>query len=84
MVPDVRDVRMKHLGPISAGMLAPAGIETAAELGAVDTFPQVSCAGLRSSLNLLYALKGALTGQHWSHIINLTPVAWSFLMPDVG
>jgi len=39
-------------------MLALAGIETAAALGAVDAFPQVRCAGLRPSLNLLDALEG--------------------------
>jgi DNA transformation protein len=52
-------------------MLASAGINTAEDLraiGAVSAFLAVKKAGLPISLNLLWALEGALTDQHWKDI----------------
>ena len=48
-----------------------AGIASVAELqriGAVAAFLRVKRAGLKPSLNLLYALEGALTGTHWARL----------------
>ncbi len=59
------------LGPKSLAMLAAAGIpdRTALErLGAVAAYLQVKRAGQPASLNLLWALEGALTGQHWQTV----------------
>jgi DNA transformation protein and related proteins len=65
----IRD--MHGLGPKSEEMLAGAGITTAEALresGAVAAFLAVKRAGLPASLNLLWALEGALTGHHWKDI----------------
>jgi DNA transformation protein and related proteins len=59
------------LGPKSAEMLARAGIATAEDLrvaGSVQAFVAVKRAGEPASLNLLWALEGALTGRHWKDI----------------
>lgn len=49
-------------------MLAAAGITGRASLermGSVRAYLQVKRAGQPATLNLLWALEGALTGQHW-------------------
>ncbi len=59
---------LPNFGPKSQQMLAQAGIKTIEqlrELGAVRAYVQVKRAGKNASLNLLWALEGALTGQHW-------------------
>jgi predicted flap endonuclease-1-like 5' DNA nuclease len=59
---------LANLGPRSAQMLAAAGITTLARLrtlGAVAAYARVQRADRHASLNLLYALEGALQGQHW-------------------
>ena len=56
------------LGPKSQVMLANAGITTVEQLrqlGSVAAFVQVKRSGANASLNLLWALEGALTGTHW-------------------
>jgi DNA transformation protein len=56
------------LGPKSEAMLRSAGIQSTSELrrlGAARAFVQVQVAGLRPSLNLLWALEGALTATPW-------------------
>lgn len=56
------------LGPVSAAMLRVAGIRSVAQLkrlGSVRAFLRVQAAGQRPSLNLLWALEGALTGVPW-------------------
>jgi DNA transformation protein len=63
---DIAD--LPNFGPKSQQMLARAGIHTVAqlhELGAVRAYVQVKRNGGNASLNLLWALEGALTGQHW-------------------
>lgn len=60
--------RLPGLGPKSAQMLAVAGIESVAQLqalGSVAAYVRVkqTCPG--ASLNLLWALEGALCGQDW-------------------
>lgn len=57
-----------NLGPKSAQMLDAAGIHTLdqlKQLGAVKAYVQVKRSGANASLNLLWALEGALTGTHW-------------------
>jgi len=57
-----------NLGPKSDAMLAAIGIRTHADLaarGAVDTYIALKRAGQPASLNMLWALEGALTGRHW-------------------
>jgi DNA transformation protein len=57
-----------NLGPKSQEMLARAGItsiERLRELGAVAAYSMVKRADGRASLNLLWALEGALTGESW-------------------
>ena len=62
---------MRNLGPRSREMLAKAGIvsdEQLKALGAVAAFAAVKRAGGRPSLNLLWALEGALTNRDWKEI----------------
>lgn len=59
---------LPNFGPKSQQMLALAGIHTVEqlrELGAVRAYVQVKRADTNASFNLLWALEGALTGQHW-------------------
>lgn len=66
MVNDI--ARLHNLGPKSPQMLARAGIHTLADLralGTVAAYVQTKRAGARVSLNLLWALEGAITGLHW-------------------
>lgn len=59
---------LPQLGPRSQAMLAAAHIVTVAQLrklGAVAAYAQVKQHHARASLNLLWALEGALTGLPW-------------------
>jgi len=59
---------LPNFGPKSQQMLEQAGIKTVEQLrklGAVRAYLQVKRNGGNASLNLLWALEGALTGQHW-------------------
>ncbi len=63
---DIAD--LPNLGPKSQQMLEQAGIATMPqlqELGAVRAYLRVKRHGGNASLNLLWALEGALSGQHW-------------------
>lgn len=56
------------LGPRSQAMLSGAGITTQEQLrdlGAVRAYARVRATGAPASLNLLWALEGALTGLPW-------------------
>ena len=60
--------QLQNLGPASIRMLRAAGINTAADLrrlGSVSAFLAVREAGLRPTMNLLWALEGALREEHW-------------------
>lgn len=62
---------LPNLGPRSAQMLAGAGIRTHAALtrvGALDAYLRVKRSDASASLNLLYALVGALEGTHWRDV----------------
>lgn len=59
------------LGPKSTGMLQAAGITTLAQLqalGSVQAYILVKRAGCKPSLNLLWGLEGAITGEHWQQV----------------
>ena len=59
------------LGPRSQHMLAQAGIESAdmlRQLGAVEAYLRVKRTGCKPSLNLLWALEGAITGVAWQTV----------------
>lgn len=62
---------LPNLGPKSQQMLARAGIHTLADLqslGAVAAYVQTKRSGARVSLNLLWALEGAISGLHWQDV----------------
>lgn len=62
---------LANLGPASAAMLQAARIANPAQLralGAVAAYDRVCRSGARPSLNLLWALEGALTGQRWQDV----------------
>ena len=59
---------LPNLGPKSQAALAAAGITTVAQLrslGSVAAYAKAKQAGSNVSLNLLWALEGALTGLRW-------------------
>lgn len=59
------------LGPKSAALLQAAGIVSMDQLrtlGAVAAYAQVQRTGQKVSLNLLWAMEGALSGLHWQHV----------------
>jgi hypothetical protein len=61
--------KLLNIGPKSAAWLRQVGIRTLEDLhrlGPVDAFLKVKRAGFRPSLNLLYALAGAIDGCHWA------------------
>ncbi|MEY2872650.1 MAG: hypothetical protein RLZZ373_21 [Pseudomonadota bacterium] len=65
-IPNVGD--LLNLGPRSAQMLARAGITSLAHLqalGAVAAYARAKAVEPTASLNLLWALEGALTGLPW-------------------
>lgn len=62
---------LPNLGPKSHQKLAQAGVTSLAqlrELGAVSAYALVKRSGGRPSLNLLWALEGALTGSPWQEV----------------
>jgi len=69
----IRDLR--NLGSRSEGMLGLIGVHNVEQLrdrGAVRTFHELRQAGVASSLNMLWALAGALEpwpeGRHWREV----------------
>ncbi len=64
-------VKMRNIGPKSAAWLRQVGLRTREDIasaGPVDAFLRVKRAGFRPSLNLLYALEGALIDCHWQEV----------------
>jgi len=65
-------MRLKNIGPASARQLREIGIDDAAalrRLGALDAYRRLKHAFPREiSLNMLYALEGALRNCHWNHL----------------
>lgn len=68
MHPQMPLAQLPNLGTVSAEWLAQAGLHTLADLagiGAVEAYRRVQALGFKPSLNLLYALEGALHDEHW-------------------
>ena len=62
---------LPNLGVKSAEMLARAGITSRSDLeqlGAVRAYLAVKQSGAKPSLNLLWAIAGALSDTHWSRL----------------
>ena len=62
-------VKIRNVGPKSAAWLRQVGIKTDDEvraLGAIEAFMKDKRAGFKPSLNLLYALEGAVLDCHWT------------------
>lgn len=63
--------KMRNIGPKSAAWLRQVGLRSRADLeatGALEAFMRVKRAGFKPSLNLLYALEGALLDCHWQEV----------------
>lgn len=63
--------QLRNIGPKSAAWLRQVGLRSAEDLvaaGAVQAFVKVRRAGFKPSLNLLYALEGALLDCHWHDV----------------
>jgi DNA transformation protein and related proteins len=63
--------KLANLGPASRRMLADVGVRTRADLearGSVAVYLAVKARGHAASLNLLYALEGALLGLRWDRL----------------
>ena len=64
-------LKLRNIGPKSAAWLRQVGLRSAEDLaatGAVGAFVKVRRAGFKPSLNLLYALEGALCDCHWQEV----------------
>jgi TfoX/Sxy family transcriptional regulator of competence genes len=63
--------QLPNLGPKSQAMLVAVGLHTLPQLqrqGAVAVYLKVKRSGQNASLNLLWALEGALSGQPWQEV----------------
>ncbi len=63
--------KMRNIGPKSAAWLRQVGLrslEEIAAVGVVGAFMKVRRAGFKPSLNLLYALEGAVLDCHWQDV----------------
>ena len=63
--------KLRNIGPKSAAWLRQVGLRTLDDLasaGAVGAYMKVRRAGFKPSLNLLYALEGALLDCHWQQL----------------
>ncbi|MCL1635615.1 TfoX/Sxy family protein [Luteimonas sp. SX5] len=63
--------KLRNIGPKSAAWLRQVGLRSRADLeaaGALEAFMRVKRAGFKPSLNLLYALEGALLDCHWQEV----------------
>lgn len=70
--PEILD--LTSLGPKSQEMLARAGIRTVAQLrvlGSAEAYVRAKQANSGVSLNLLWALESALTGEPWQQVAKL-------------
>jgi DNA transformation protein len=68
---DAKPSALPNLGPKSDAMLAAVGIKTVEQLrnaGAVGAYIALTDAGHGPSLNLLWAIEGALTNRDWREV----------------
>ena len=62
---------LRNLGPKSAAWLSEIGITTLEELrsvGSVEVYSRLRNSGFPASLNLVYAIEGALIGLDWREL----------------
>lgn len=67
----ITPMKLRNIGPKSAAWLRQVGLHTPEELaeaGPIEAFMRVKRAGFKPSLNLLYALEGALRDCHWQEV----------------
>ena len=77
---------LPNFGPKSQQMLERAGIHTIEqlrELGAVRAYVQVKRTA-KVSLNLLWAMEGAQSGQHWQEVAKHERLRLLLELEDVG
>ena len=63
--------QLHNLGPASVRWLNAIGVHSRRDLeklGAVDAYAILKANGYRASLNLVYAIEGALTGRDWNRL----------------
>ena len=63
--------KLRNIGPKSMAWLRQTGVRTLDDLkaaGALAAFVRIKRAGFKPSLNLLYALEGAILDCHWQEI----------------
>ena len=63
--------KIRNIGPKSMAWLRQTGVRSLVDLqavGALAAFVRIKRAGFKPSLNLLYALEGAILGCHWQEI----------------
>ena len=63
--------KLRNIGPKSAAWLRQVGLRTyddVAAVGPVEAFMRIKRAGFKPTLNLLYAIEGALLGCHWQDV----------------
>jgi DNA transformation protein and related proteins len=63
--------KLRNIGPKSMAWLRQTGVRSLEDLksvGALAAYVRVKRAGFRPSLNLLYALEGAILDRHWQDI----------------
>jgi hypothetical protein len=63
--------KLRNIGPKSAAWLRQTGVRTLddlKEVGALSAYVRIKRAGFKPSLNLLYALEGAILDCHWQEI----------------
>jgi DNA transformation protein and related proteins len=76
---------LKSLGPKSEAMLARAGItsvEQLRQLGSVAAYVMAKRANGNVSLNLLWALESALTGEPWQQVARLHRTSLLFALEE--
>ena len=78
---------LRGLGPKSRDMLALVGITTAAELQASDPFTlyaRIQTVDAQASLNLLYALIGAIENRDWREVAREDKTRILMRLDDLG
>ncbi len=61
--------KFKNIGPVSEQWLRAIGVHTREdleELGSIEAYRIIKQHGFNASLNLLYALEGAIRNLHWT------------------
>lgn len=78
---------LRNLGPTSRARLASIGIVTARQLLQADPFEvyaRLKAAHPGTSLNMLYALIGAVEGRHWQEVRRTDRTSILLRLDDLG